>query len=128
MPLSVISQTDPVRDHMRRDFVRLQASWTVGEAMAWLRQHPPVGKIAYFYVLDGADRLQGVASTRGLLLSSLDRPLADVMIRAVETLPAGATVGEALAQFRRRRFLAFPLVDEAGADSALPAAWRACWS
>ncbi|HBI46736.1 MAG TPA: magnesium transporter MgtE, partial [Planctomycetales bacterium] len=114
MPLSAISLSDPIRDHLRRDFTRLTADWTVGEALAWLRQHPPAGKIAYFYVLDRADRLQGVASTRGLLLSPLDRPLAEVMIRTVDTLSAEATVGEALAQFRGRRLLAFPVVDGAG--------------
>jgi magnesium transporter len=114
MPLSAIRLTDPIRDHLRRDFTRLQSDWTVGEALAWLRQHPPEGKIAYFYVLDGADRLRGVASTRGLLFSSLDRPLAEVMIQPVETLPAGATVREALEQFRRRRLLAFPVIDATG--------------
>src|ERR1019366_6443465 len=38
----------------------------------------------------------------------------EVMIQTVETLPVGATVGDALEQFRRRRFLAFPVVDDAG--------------
>src|ERR1700722_8788360 len=114
MPLSAISLDDPVRGHIRRDFVRLQSDWTVGEALAWLRQNPPDGKIAYLYVLDGADRLQGVVSTRGLLFSALDRPLVEVMARSVETLPANATVREALDRFRLRRLLAFPVVDDVG--------------
>jgi magnesium transporter len=114
MPLSAIPLTDPILKHLRRDFVRLQSDWTVGEALAWLRQHPPEGKIAYLYVLDGADRLQGVVSTRGLLFSALDRPVTEVMSRSVETLPANATVREALDRFRQIRLLAFPVVDDAG--------------
>jgi magnesium transporter len=114
MPLSAISLNDSVRDHMRRDFIRLQSDGTVGDALAWLRQHPAEGKIAYLYVVDGAGRLQGVVSTRGLLFSALDRPLTEVMSPSVETLPANATGREALDRFRSRRLLAFPVVDDAG--------------
>jgi magnesium transporter len=110
----MIPLTDPILDHLRRDFVRFQSAWTVGEALTWLRQHPPEGKIAYLYVLDAADRLQGVVSTRGLLFSALDRPVTEVMSRSVETLPAKATVREALDRFGQIRLLAFPVVDEAG--------------
>ena len=77
-------------------------------------RHPADGKIAYLYVLDGAGRLQGVVSTRGLLFSALDRPLTEIMSRSVETLPANATVREAMDRFRSRRLLAFPVVDDAG--------------
>ncbi len=114
MPLSAKSLDEPVREHLRRDFIRLQSDWTVGEALAWLRQHLPEGKIAYMYVLDGADRLQGVASTRGLLFGSLDRRMSEVMNRSLETLPASATVREALDRLRARRLLALPVVDDAG--------------
>ena len=61
MPPSPIPLTDPIRDHLRRDFIRLRSDWTVAQALTWLREHPSDGKIAYFYVLDGEDRLQGVA-------------------------------------------------------------------
>ncbi len=49
-----------------------------------------------------------------LLTSPADRPLAEVMIREVETLPATATVREACEQLQRRRLLAFPVVDADG--------------
>ncbi len=115
MPLSSTSLDAPVRDHLRRDFTRLRPEWTVGEATAWLRENPAAGKISYFYVVDEADRLRGVATARALVTSPADRPLAEVMIREVETLPATATVREACEQLQRRRLLAFPVVDAAGA-------------
>ena len=114
MPLSPTSLDAPVRDHLRRDFTRLRPDWTIGEATAWIREHPPQGKIAYFYVVDDGERLRGVATARSLLTSPADRPLAEVMIREVETLPATATVREAWEQLQRRRLLAFPVVDAAG--------------
>jgi len=112
--LSVKTLNEPIRDHLRRDFTRLRAGWTVGEALARLREQPPEGKIVYFYVLDAEDRLLGVASTRALLLSPLDRPLAEIAARDVETLPITATVRDACVYFLRRRLLALPVVDEAG--------------
>ena len=112
--LSMKTLNEPIRDHLRSDFTRLRVGWTVGEALARLRERPPAGKIVYFYVLDADDRLLGVASTRALLLSPLDRPLAEIAARDVETLPIRATVREACEHFLRRRLLAFPVVDEAG--------------
>ena len=115
MLLSRTSLDAPVRDHLRRDFIRLRPDWTVGEATAWLREHPSPGKIAYFYVVDDAGRLHGVATARALLTSPADRLLAEVMIPGVETLPATATVREACDQLQRRRLLALPVVDGDGA-------------
>ena len=114
MPLSPISLDAPVRGHLRRDFVRLRPGWTVGEATAWLREHPPQAKIDYFYVVDDADRLAGVATARALLTSPAGRPLAEVMIREVDTLPARATVRQACARLLQRRLLALPVVDGDG--------------
>ena len=96
MPLSSTSLDAPVRDHLHRDFIHLRPDWTVGEATAWLGKHPPAGKIAYFYVVDDAGRLHGVATARGMLTSPADRQLAEVMIREVETLPVTATVARGL--------------------------------
>ncbi|HVS36691.1 MAG TPA: CBS domain-containing protein [Gemmataceae bacterium] len=114
MPLSSTNLDAPVRDHLRRDFTRLRPEWTVGEATARLREHPSAAKIDYFYVVDDKDRLHGVATARALVTSPADRPLTEVMIREVETLPATATVREACEKMRRRRLLALPVVDDAG--------------
>ena len=102
---------DPVTKHMRRDFVRLRTDQTVGEALAAMRAHPPEGRVIYFYVVDGDDRLQGVVPTRRLLLNPLDKPLADIMVRRVIALPAEATVLDACDFFILHRLLAFPVVD-----------------
>ncbi len=105
------SLNEPVTRHLRRDVTRLLVNQTVGEALAWVRAHPPEGRIIYFYVVDAADHLQGVVPTRRLLLSPPDSPLADIMVRRVIALPADATVLDACEFFIQHRFLAFPVID-----------------
>jgi magnesium transporter len=102
---------DPVTVHMRRDFARFRDDQTVGEALAQMRKHPPEGRIIYFYVADADGRLRGVVPTRRLLLSPLDRPVGDIMIREVIAIPAEATVLDACEFFTLHRLLAFPIVD-----------------
>jgi magnesium transporter len=103
---------DPVTKHMQRDFPQLGVRLTVGEALSWLRQNPPPGRILYFYVVDDDGRLQGVVPTRRLVLSPVDKPLTEIMVRQVITLPARATVLEACEFFIQHRLLAFPVVDD----------------
>jgi magnesium transporter len=110
-PLSRANLNDPISRHMRPDFVRLPLGRTVGEALAGLREHPPEGRVIYFYVVDGDGRLAGVVPTRRLLLSHPDRPLADIMVGRVIALPETATVLDACEFFTLHRLLAFPVVD-----------------
>jgi magnesium transporter len=110
MPRDMLN--DPVAQHMRRDFTHVGVGQTVGEALAEVRRRQPGGRIVYFYVLDPEGRLQGVVPTRRLLLSPLDTPVADLMVRRVIALPASATVLEACEFFIMHRLLAFPVVDE----------------
>ncbi len=105
---------DSVTKHMHRDFPQLSQSQTVGEALTWLRQHPPPGRIIYFYVVDDDGRLQGVVPTRRLVLSEPEKPVGEIMVRQVVVLPAAATVLEACEFFIQHRLLAFPVVDEGG--------------
>ena len=58
-PLTADKLNDPVTQHMRRDFTRLDVGQTVGEALSGLRACPPEGRIFYFYVVDADDRLGG---------------------------------------------------------------------
>jgi magnesium transporter len=103
---------EPVTRHMRREFVRLRVTQTVGEALTSIRQDPPKERVIYFYVVDGDDRLQGVVPTRRLLLNQLETPVADIMVREVVAIPTNATVLEACEFFTMHRLLAFPVVDE----------------
>jgi magnesium transporter len=108
----IASLNDSVLGYLRRDFSRLLVNQTAGEALNWLRSHPPDGRVVYLYVVDNNDRLCGVVPTRRLILSSPDTPLVDVMVRQVVALPAEATVLEACEFFIQHRLLALPVVDK----------------
>src|SRR5262249_22977422 len=82
-----------------------------GEALDWLRQHPPPARVIYFYVVDSEGRLEGVVPTRRLLLSPPDSHVSDIMVRKVVALPKSATVLEACEFFIQYRLLAFPVID-----------------
>jgi magnesium transporter len=110
-PLTPANLTDPVARYLRKDCTRLPAGQTVGEAMAWLREHPPTERIIYFYVVDAEGRLQGVVPTRRLLLCPAERPLTEIMVPRVIALPADATVLDACDFFIQYRLLAFPVID-----------------
>lgn len=103
---------DPITRHMRRNFTRLHVGQTVGEALASIRERQAEERILYFYVVDDEGRLQGVVPTRRLLLNSLDKPIADIMIAQVVAIPMTATVLDACEFFMLHQLLAFPVVDE----------------
>jgi magnesium transporter len=97
---------------MRGDVARLHIDQTVGQALEAMRRQPPAGRIIYFYVLDSDNRLLGVVPTRRLLLSRLDNPIREIMVRQLIVLPAKATVLDACELFTIHRLLAFPVVDD----------------
>jgi magnesium transporter len=68
----------------------------------------------YFYVLDEEERLIGVLPARRLLVSSLDKTVGDMMVRGTISLREETTVLEACEAFAQHRFLALPVVDDAG--------------
>ena len=104
--------TDPITKHLRKDFARVSVDQTVGEALAQIRREPPEGRIIYFYVVDGEGRLHGVLPTRRMLLSPLETPVSEIMVREVICVPQNATVLDACEFFIMHRLLAFPVVDE----------------
>jgi magnesium transporter len=104
----------PVTQFIRRDFARLRAAMTVGEALDALRREGIGEKIVSFYVLDEEARLAGVLPTRRLLTAALDQRIGEVMIKRVVAIPGHATLLEACEFFVLHKFLAFPVVDEEG--------------
>jgi magnesium transporter len=114
MPLHLTEAqlNEPVTSYVRTDYATLFPGWTVGDALAHMRTHPPPGRIIYFYVVDDAMRLLGVVPTRRLVLAPLDARVRDIMIASVIAIPSSATLLEACEFFSMHRLLAFPVVDE----------------
>ncbi|MBI4567115.1 MAG: magnesium transporter [Planctomycetes bacterium] len=98
----------------RTDFSLLRVGATVREALDAIRQQGAGERIIYFYVADPHGRLAGVLPTRRLLTAPLERRVEEIMAPAVVTLPHTATVRQACEHFVSHRFLAFPVVNDAG--------------
>ncbi len=105
---------DKISDYISRDYTRLYADQTVGEALSWLRSQQFVGKIVYFYVTDRQDKLVGVIPVRRLISSGADRPLSSIMIEKVVTLKPDNTLLEASELLLEHRLLALPIVADSG--------------
>ncbi len=105
---------EPILAYARKDFARLDQSFTVQQALEAIRQRGVGEKIVYFYVVDKEDRLKGVLPTRRLLTAPLDQPLSGIMIARVAVIPHTATVLDACEMFVLHKFLAFPVVDDQG--------------
>lgn len=112
--LDLDTLSEPVHRHMRTDFVSLESTLTVDEALNHLREHAPSGRIIYFYVIDVSGKLAGVVPTRRLLLSRPEKRLSEIMIKPVIAIPKQATVLDACEFFILHKLLAFPVVDESG--------------
>jgi magnesium transporter len=104
-----------IAEYLRADCARLKLGETVGATLDTLRRAPPPSeRIVYFYVVDAEACLQGVVPTRQLLFSQPQTRVDDVMVARVVSVRATATVREACELFALHRFLALPVVDEAG--------------
>lgn len=105
---------DPVSRHLRPAHVTLQASTTVDRGIEDLRKLDADATIFYVYVVDGQERLLGVVPIRQLVTAPGGTRLEEVMRTDPVTLPAEATVDEAVEAFLDRELLAFPVVDADG--------------
>ncbi len=111
---SKYSLNDPVTQYVRKDFTAFPSSLTVGEAMETIRRRGVGEKVIYFYVTDPDEKLCGVIPTRRLLMAHLEKKVAEIMISNIVTIPSEATLYDACEFFMMHRFLAFPVVDDAG--------------
>lgn len=104
----------PVADFLAPVETSLQMDLTIGSALESLRQRKIQRQFTYFYVVDHDQKLQGVLSSRKLLLSAPETVLADVMDRPVVSIRDNATLAEAMEEFAIHRLLALPVVDQEG--------------
>jgi magnesium transporter len=100
---------------MTRGYVALHPEMTAQQAITFLRLRKPLADEAYYlYVLDAANRLQGVVNLRELLISEPDTPIVDVMTKDAITVEPGTDQEEVARLVQHYRLRALPVVDEQG--------------
>ena len=106
---------DCVGRWMSREFLALQADWSVEEAFAHLRQqNPDTGEHFYLYTVDEQGRLAGVVSIRSFITASPQARLRDFMVTDVIRLEVTTDQEQAAERIRHYGLLALPVVDETG--------------
>ncbi|MBS0621211.1 MAG: magnesium transporter [Verrucomicrobia bacterium] len=90
----------------------LNQDLTIEEALAGLRGKQIHDKIIYFYVVDGAGRLQGVVPTRKLLLADPKSLIKEVMAGSVVHVQEDQSLAEAMQLLTNHELLALPVVDQ----------------
>ncbi|MPZ50417.1 MAG: magnesium transporter [Dehalococcoidia bacterium] len=100
---------------MSREFVALRRDWSVQEAIDFLRQQQPdAGQPFYLYVVDDAERLQGIVGLRSLITALPQTPISDLMTENVQSVRAGEDQEVAAERMRHYNLLALPVVDKDG--------------
>ena len=104
----------PTGELVRREFVTVQPSQTLAEALATVRASRPKHRVVYFYAVDEQNRLVGVMPTRTLLLGDPDKRVGDLMLDRFIAVPHTLPLLEACEFFILHRLLALPVVDADG--------------
>lgn len=99
---------------MTTDVARLRRSWTVAEALDYLRNLEEEEALHYLYVVDRNDTLIGIVPLRSLLLAQPQTTIESIMREEVAAVQVGADQEELADFFSKYDYYAVPIVDEAG--------------
>jgi magnesium transporter len=96
---------------MTTDFLALNESLTVAEAIEVIRAYPRKDSFFYAYTVDDENQLKGVLSLRTLLLSSPDSKLIDVMLTNVIRSSVEAPEEDVAQLVSKYDLLSIPVID-----------------
>lgn len=97
---------------MTPEYISLEESWTVSQALEQIRQLANSSEtIYYLYVVDSARYLTGILSLRGLVVAQPEQTIAEILVREVVSVQTGTEQEEVARIIQRYDFLAVPVVD-----------------
>lgn len=105
---------------MTRGYVTLHRDMTAAEALTFLRlRHPTAEEAYYLFVLDAANRLEGVVNLRELIVAAPDARIEAIMTTEIITVGTETDQEEAARLLQRYRLRSLPVVDEGGVLSGI---------
>ncbi len=101
---------------MNSRFIRVRPEMAVDEAITYLKQQArtQIETIYYVYVLDGDQKLLGVASLRQILSAPPERRVHEIMETELKVIPDDMDQEEVSRVFSQNEFTAMPVVDSEG--------------
>lgn len=101
-------------DHeMDKNYIAIAESTIAGQAIKLLREAVSGKMIYYVYVVNDYGILRGVLSLRKLLVADLNTIIGTIMDVEITVINAQMTQEEVNAMFRKTKYLAIPVVDDA---------------
>ncbi|MEI7543075.1 MAG: magnesium transporter [bacterium] len=101
-------------DHeMDKNYIAIAESTNAGQAIKLLREAVSGEMIYYVYVVNDYGILRGVLSLRKLLVANLNTIIGTIMDMKITVINAQMTQEEVNAMFRKTKYLAIPVVDDA---------------
>ena len=98
---------------MTSDFVALHRTWTVDEALTYLRRtRPTAEQVFYLYVIDEQHRLEGVVSLRALVIGAPEERISDLMTPDVVSVLTDEDQEAAARRIERYNLVALPVIDD----------------
>lgn len=98
---------------MGRNFIAVPETATAAEAITMVRSSAGEHMIFYVYVVSGFNILRGVLPLRKLLIADAAREVSAIMNTSLTVINAKMTQEEVNNLFRKTKFLAIPVVDDA---------------
>jgi magnesium transporter len=97
---------------MSKEFVALHRTWTVDQAIEFLRNEgPDANQTFYLHVVDDDGRLTGIVGLRNLVTSAPETPIAAIMTESAISVVATEDQEVAAERMRHYNLLALPVVD-----------------
>jgi magnesium transporter len=98
---------------MNTDFITVNPALTVREVLDIVhREAKQVELLYYLYVLDDAERLNGVLSLRRVLAANPDQTVAEIMTASPISITADTSIKRLARLFFKYNFEALPVIDE----------------
>jgi CBS domain-containing protein/sporulation protein YlmC with PRC-barrel domain len=107
-------QEEEVADYVISDFIKFAPDATAQEARQRCREAKNRDAVAYLYVVDAENRLQGVIELADLLRAADQTPLKDIMRARTIFLRSDDSLKEAARVFERYGYRALPVVERTG--------------
>lgn len=106
-------EDETVGSIMNKDFISFNVDITTQETIELLRELKPDGEVAYYiFIVDEAEKLQGVVSLRDLVVSSPDSKLKDIMDTNVVKITDNESIDESIELAAKYDLLSLPVVNE----------------
>ncbi|HIJ81172.1 MAG TPA: magnesium transporter [Desulfuromonadales bacterium] len=97
---------------MNPEYFRLSSDISVGQALERFKEcASEIETVFYGYVVDADERLEGVVSLKGLLLTPPETHITDMMEENVKTVPIDAEPADMLEMLAKYDLIAVPVLD-----------------